>query len=131
MTYFGEYHRLSTKCIHDDILLRHEIMDKCKNMKGKKTWVALKLDMEEAYGTVEWNLIFDALQRLVFNTKWIAGINECITTVSYLLLINDETCGYFKPFRGIRHRDPLSRHLVIIYTSVRPMLRMDCYNFFV
>jgi len=39
--------------IHDNILLTHEIMNKFKNMRGKKAWVALKLDMEKAYDRIE------------------------------------------------------------------------------
>ena len=41
------------RSIHDNILLTHEIMNKFKNMKRKKAWVALKLDMEKAYDGVE------------------------------------------------------------------------------
>jgi len=41
--------------IHDNILLTHDIMNKLKNAKGKKAWVALKLDMEKAYDRVEWD----------------------------------------------------------------------------
>ena len=40
--------------IHDSILLLHEIMNKFKTMKGKKAWVALKLDMKKAYDRAEW-----------------------------------------------------------------------------
>ena len=40
--------------IHDNILIAHEIMNKFHNMKGKKSWVAIKLDMEKAYDQVEW-----------------------------------------------------------------------------
>ena len=38
---------------HDNILLTHEIMNKFNKMKGKKVWVALKLDMEKADNRVE------------------------------------------------------------------------------
>ena len=38
------------RSIHDNVLLTHEIVNKFKNMKGKKSWAALKLDIEKAYG---------------------------------------------------------------------------------
>jgi len=41
------------RSIHDNILLTHEIMNKFNKMKGKKAWVALKLDMEKADNRVE------------------------------------------------------------------------------
>ena len=57
------------RSIHDNILLTHEIMNKFKNMKGKKAWVALKLDMEKAFDRVEWAFFFDALRQLGFHQK--------------------------------------------------------------
>ena len=78
------------RSIHDNILLTHEIMNKFKNMKEKKFWVALKLDMEKAYDRVEWTFLFDALKQLGFHKKWITWIKECVTTVSYFVIVNDE-----------------------------------------
>jgi len=83
-------------------------MNKFKNMKGKKVWVALKLDMKKAYDRVEWAFLFEALKQLGFHKKWINWIKECITTVSYSVIVNDEVCGFFKPTRGITQGDPLS-----------------------
>jgi len=53
--------------IHDNILLAHEIMNKFKNMKGKKAWVALKLDMTQVYNRVEWNFLFSTLHKFDFH----------------------------------------------------------------
>jgi len=39
--------------IHDNILLTHEVMNKFNTMKGEKSWVPLKLDVEKAYDRVE------------------------------------------------------------------------------
>jgi len=89
------------RSIHDNILLTHEIMNKFKNMKGKKAWVALKLDMEKAYDRVEWGFLFEALKQLGFQ-KWVNWIKEYVTTVSYSVIVNDEVCGFFKPTRGVK-----------------------------
>ena len=62
------------RSIHDNILLTHEIMNKFKHMKGKKAWVALKLDMEKAYDRVERQFLFDALKHLGFHPQWIHWI---------------------------------------------------------
>jgi len=50
------------RSIHNNILLTREIMNKFKNMKGKKAWVTLKLDMEKAYDRVLWAFLFYALK---------------------------------------------------------------------
>jgi len=61
-------------------------------MKGKKAWVALKLDMEKAYDRVEWGFLFDALLKLGFHPQWIELIRACISTVSYSVMVNDNVC---------------------------------------
>ena len=62
---------LPKRSIHNNILLTHEIMNKFKNVKGKKAWVALKLDMEKAYDRIEWDFLFNTLRILGFHSKWV------------------------------------------------------------
>ena len=102
------------RSIHDNILLTHEIMNKFRNMKGKKAWVALKLNMEKGYDRFEWGLLFDALLKLGFHPNWIDLIRACISTLSYSVIVNDNVCGLFKPTRGLCQGDPLSPYLFII-----------------
>ena len=40
---------------------------------------------------------------------------ECISIVSYFLLINDNSEGKIQPSRGIRQEDPLSYYIFIIW----------------
>ena len=64
------------RSIHDNILLAHEIMNKFHNMKSKKSWVAIKLDMEKAYDRVEWAFLFQTLTALGFHSKWVQLIKR-------------------------------------------------------
>ena len=102
------------RSIHENILLTHEVMHKFRKTKGKHAWVALKLDMEKAYDQLEWPFIRACLQQLGFHSKWINWVMECITTVSYSLLVNDESTGFITPSRGIRQGDPLSPYIFIL-----------------
>ena len=44
-----------------------------------------------------------------FNEKWVELVMECVSTVSYSLLINGEPMGNIKPSQG----DPLSPYLFL------------------
>jgi len=102
------------RAIHDNILITHEIMHKFKQAKGKTAWVALKIDMEKAYDRLEWDFIEQCLKKFGFHSIWIKWIMECIDTISYSLLVNDEPTGLFCPMRRIRQGDPLSPYLFIM-----------------
>jgi len=93
-------------------------MNKFNKMKGKKAWVALKLDMEKAYDRVEWDFLFRTLHLFGFHPKWIDLIKACISSVSYSIVVNDEVCGFFSPSRGIRQGDPSFPYLFIICMEV-------------
>jgi len=106
------------RCIHDNILLTHEIIYKFNNCKGKMPWVAIKLDMEKTYDRLEWDFIHKCFQDFGFHQQWIKWIMECISSVSYSLLINDEPNKLFQPSRGIRQGDPLSPYIFILCGEV-------------
>ena len=54
---------------------------------GKTGFMALKLDMSKAYDRVEWVFLEKILLKMGFQDTWVAMIMQCITTMSYSILV--------------------------------------------
>lgn len=49
-----------------------------------------------------------------FDSRWVDLVMECITSYSFLVLINDKAKGNIIPQRGLRQGGPLSLYLILI-----------------
>jgi len=78
----------------------------------------LKLGKEKAYDRLECDYIQKCLEKYGFHSILIKWIMECITPVSYSLLVNDEPSSLIKPTRKIRQGDPLSPYIFILCMEV-------------
>jgi len=64
--------------------------------------MAVKLDMEKTFDSMEWDFIMKILSLLGFSSLWIQWISQCITTSSFSFLLDGAPYGKFYPFRGLR-----------------------------
>ena len=71
------------------------------NCIGKNGFMVLKLDMSKAYDKVEWAFLEKFLLKMGFEESWVALIMECITTITYSILVNGEPNGLITPSRGL------------------------------
>ena len=76
--------------------------------------MTLKLDMSKVYVKVEWCFLIEIMRKMGFCDNWLNLIHECISMVSYSILVNGKPKGEIFLSRGIRQGDPLSSYLFLL-----------------
>ena len=91
------------RVITDNILMAFKTLHYMKHHQaGSSGFMALKLDMSKAYDRVEWKFLELMMKRMGFADSWVALMMECISTVSYSILINGKPSSIIHPARGLR-----------------------------
>ncbi|KMT09185.1 hypothetical protein BVRB_6g132880 [Beta vulgaris subsp. vulgaris] len=103
----------------DNCLISHEISNWVrKRKKGCSFAGILKVDLSKAYDRIRWDFVKAMLIRMKFPDSWVVWLMQCITTVSYSILVNGEPTESFLPSVGLRQGDPLSSYIFILCMEV-------------
>lgn len=102
------------RLITDNVLVAFEINHfmKCRT-RGRKQYMALKLDVSKAHDRIEWIFLRRVLLRFGFAASLVNCIMMCVSTVSYSFLLNGKQFEALQPTRGLCQGDPLSLYLFI------------------
>ena len=102
------------RLIIDKIIVGFKVLNSLKSKcNGQKGSMVVKLDMSNAYDSVDWCFLEKIIQKLGFDAKWVALIMECVSTPSFSVLLNGEPHRFVSPSRGIRQGDLLSSYLFL------------------
>ncbi|KAL5831019.1 hypothetical protein ACOSQ4_016373 [Xanthoceras sorbifolium] len=100
--------------IQDNIIVAQEVLHKCRIAKGKKGFIAWKIDLMKAYDKLQWGFIREVLTEIGIEGKILELIMFCVTSVEYKVVLNGELSEAFKPSCGIRQGDPLSPYIFVL-----------------
>lgn len=90
----------------DCILLTSEVFEALAARKSKG--VILKIDFEKAFDTVCWDFLFEVLEQMNFDDKWIDWIKSIFESSKISVLVNGVATDEFCPKQGLRQGCPLS-----------------------
>ncbi|GKA36676.1 RNA-directed DNA polymerase, eukaryota, reverse transcriptase zinc-binding domain protein [Tanacetum coccineum] len=80
--------------------------------------VALKIDIQKAYDTVNWDFLEKVQSMFKFPTKMIRWIMICVCAVAFTINVNSDRAGYFKGRKGLRQGDPISPYIFTLVIEV-------------
>uniref|UniRef100_A0A803Q5K8 Reverse transcriptase domain-containing protein n=1 Tax=Cannabis sativa TaxID=3483 RepID=A0A803Q5K8_CANSA len=113
---------IPSRWISECSILAQEVLHCFKSKKGKQGVMAIKTDMSKSYDRLEWSFLLRVLKANGFNEHAYTLIMNCVTSVSYSILLNGTPLSPFNPKRGLRQGDPLSPCLFILWSEVLPKL---------
>ena len=88
------------KQILDAALIANEVVDVM--LRRNDGGVVCKLDIEKAYGHLNWEFVLEVMRRKSFGQRWLTWITWCMSTASFSILINGTFLGFFRSTRVLQ-----------------------------
>lgn len=88
--------------IVDNIIIAQELRHKFKISKGKKGFMAWKIDLSKVYNRLNWHFIDSVLVDLKLPRAFVQLVMSCISSVQYKIFVNGELTYAFRPQSGVK-----------------------------
>lgn len=98
------------RMLGDNLILGHELV-KGYSRKGISPRCMMKIDLQKAYDSVEWQYLEDVMSGMQIPVRFIKWNMACLRTISYSIMVNGVPSPEFKAKRGVRQGDTLSPYL--------------------
>ncbi|XP_020692235.1 uncharacterized protein LOC110106628 [Dendrobium catenatum] len=106
------------RSISDHCLLGQEIMNKFQISKAAKGWMAMKVDMEQAYDKMSWRTLELVLLKMGFPQRFRSWVLSCVIAPRFTILVNDMLTEEITAKCGFRQGCPLSPYLFILCSEL-------------
>ena len=80
--------------ILDAALITNEVVDAL--LRRKESGVLCKLDIEKAYGHLDWDFLLKVMTKMGFGSKWTSWISWCISSTTFLVMVNGSPSSFFR-----------------------------------
>lgn len=96
------------------------------HQERNKSGIILKLDFENAYDQISWDVLCFFMHQIGYEDRWIKWIQRCVTYATVSVLVNGTLSLKLKMDRGLRHRCPLFPLLFNLVAKVLLNLLNQC-----
>jgi hypothetical protein len=86
------------------------------------------VDLSKSYDKVRWFYLRLMLIHVGFNLNFVNWVMNCVSLVSFAVLINGSTSEFFRIGRGLRHGCPISPLLFLVFEGLSRALSEEKYS---